>query len=123
MAARETKEPAVALVERGGRVRSQRPRPPDVNSHNLRPILLVTQINTASHLMTDSARMYPKIGQHFAAHSMVNHTIDEYVRGNVHDTNTVESYFAILKRGIMGTFPPCLRDPPEALRRRVRLSI
>jgi hypothetical protein len=73
-----------------------------VNSKNLRPVLL-EQINTASHLMTDSARMYPKIGVHFAGHSMVNHTIDEYVRGAA-TTNSVESYFAILKRGITGTF-------------------
>ena len=34
---------------------------------------------------------------------MVNHTLNEYVRGDAY-TNTVESYFAILKRGIFGTF-------------------
>ena len=33
----------------------------------------------------------------------VNHSIGEYVRGDAH-TNTIESYFAILKRGIMGTY-------------------
>jgi len=98
--ARETKEPVVALVERDGRVRSFHVR--DVNSKSLKPILL-EQINAGTHLMTDSARMYPKIGEHFAAHSMVNHTIDEYVRGDA-TTNSVESYFAILKRGVMGTF-------------------
>jgi len=47
--------------------------------------------------------MYPAIGGGFAQHSMVNHTINEYVRGDAY-TNTVESYFAILKRGITGTF-------------------
>ena len=94
------KEPVVALVERGGRVRSQHVR--DVNSKTLRPILL-EQIDAASHVMTDTARMYPHIGTHFAQHSMVNHTINEYVRGDAY-TNTVESYFAILKRGIFGTF-------------------
>ena len=36
-------------------------------------------------------------------HEAVNHSIGEYVRGAAH-TNTVESYFAILKRGIMGTY-------------------
>jgi hypothetical protein len=34
---------------------------------------------------------------------MVNDEIDEDVRGECH-TNTVESYFAILKRGVMGTY-------------------
>ena len=39
----------------------------------------------------------------FAGHEVVNHGIEEYVRGDAH-TNTVESYFAILKRGIAGTY-------------------
>jgi len=34
---------------------------------------------------------------------MVNHSIGEYVRGEV-STNTVEGYFSILKRGITGTY-------------------
>ncbi len=34
---------------------------------------------------------------------MVNHTRGEYVRGK-HHTNTVEGYFSILKRGIIGTY-------------------
>jgi hypothetical protein len=34
---------------------------------------------------------------------MVDHGIDEYVRGKVH-SNTVEGYFSVLKRGIVGTF-------------------
>ena len=33
----------------------------------------------------------------------MNHSIDEYVRGNVH-TNTVEGFFSILKRGVIGTY-------------------
>jgi transposase-like protein len=94
------KEAVVALVERGGRVRSHHVG--DVTAATLRPIL-TTQINSASHLMTDTARMYPAIGEQFAAHSMVNHSIGEYVRGDA-STNTVESYFAILKRGVVGTF-------------------
>jgi transposase-like protein len=94
------KEPVVALVERGGKVRSRHVK--DVNSKTLRPIL-EEQIDYASHLVTDTARMYPSIGGRFAQHSMVNHTLNEYVRGEAY-TNTVESYFAILKRGIIGTF-------------------
>jgi transposase-like protein len=94
------KEPVVALVERGGRVRSRHVK--DVNSKTLRPILQ-EQIDAASHLITDTARMYPAIGGKFAQHTMVNHTLNEYVRGDAY-TNTVESYFAILKRGIVGTF-------------------
>jgi hypothetical protein len=32
-----------------------------------------------------------------------NHGIGEYVRGEAH-TNTIEGYFSILKRGIVGTY-------------------
>jgi hypothetical protein len=39
----------------------------------------------------------------FAKHETVNHSIGEYVRGEVH-TNTIEGYFSILKRGITGTY-------------------
>jgi hypothetical protein len=53
--------------------------------------------------MTDSFMGYKTIGQHFSAHESVNHSIGEYARGNAH-TNTVEGYFSLLKRGIVGTY-------------------
>ena len=34
---------------------------------------------------------------------MVDHGKDEYVRGDAH-SNTVEGFFAILKRGVIGTY-------------------
>ena len=34
----------------------------------------------------------------------MNHSAEEYVRGAFWYTNTVESYFALLKRGMMGSF-------------------
>ena len=39
----------------------------------------------------------------FEKHDSVNHSIGEYVRGDVH-TNTIEGYFSILKRGINGVY-------------------
>ena len=39
----------------------------------------------------------------FASPQTVNHSISEYVRGDVH-TNTIEGYLSILKRGITGTY-------------------
>src|SRR5690606_21525017 len=41
-----------------------------------------------------------------ASHEAVNHTADEYVRGDVH-TNTVEGYFSIFKRGMKGVYQHC----------------
>jgi len=54
-------------------------------------------------LMTDEAGQYRTVGTEFASHGKVNHGKDEYVRGHVH-SNTVEGFFAILKRGVTGTF-------------------
>ena len=94
------KEIAFSLVERGGKVRSH--HVPDVSAATLRPIL-VAQIDAKSFLVTDDAGQYRHVREDFPAHQTVNHGIGEYVRGEAH-SNTVESYFAILKRGIMGTY-------------------
>jgi hypothetical protein len=53
--------------------------------------------------MTDGEGQYRLVASMFKSHGVVNHGIGEYVRGDDH-TNTVESYFAILKRGVVGTF-------------------
>jgi len=95
------KEAVISLVERDGKVRSH--HLPAVNAKTLRPIL-VSQISRKSYLMTDESTVYPKIGEEFAGHGTVNHSIEEYVRGTFWHTNTVENYFSILKRGITGTY-------------------
>ena len=76
----------------------------NVTAENLRPVI-VKHASRKSHMITDSSHVYPKIGDEFAGHSSVNHSAEEYVRlgGFVH-TNTVESHFALLKRGVFGTF-------------------
>ncbi|GAB4352439.1 MAG: IS1595 family transposase [Kiloniellaceae bacterium] len=94
------KETAFALVERGGRVRSYHVK--SVNAKTLGPILF-EQIDRASTLMSDDAGQYRLIGPEYARYESVNHSINEYVRGDAH-TNTVEGYFSLLKRGINGTY-------------------
>ena len=49
-------------------------------------------------------------GKEFAEHETVCHSAEEYVRGDVH-TNTVEGFFAILKRGLIGTFHSVSKKP------------
>lgn len=88
------------LVERGGRARSQHIA--NVTGKTLAPILF-TQVHRTSTLMTDTAGGYMRLGKEFARHEMVDHGIDEYVRGDAH-SNTVEGYFSVLKRGVYGTF-------------------
>jgi transposase-like protein len=95
------KEPVVALVERDGRIRSQ--HMPEVTAKNLRAALKA-QVDKDSYLMTDESGVYVAVGREFAGHGTVNHSIEEYVRGGFWHTNTVEGYFSILKRGIVGTY-------------------
>lgn len=90
----------VSLVERNGEKRSY--HIPNVSPKTLRPILNA-QIAKKAALMTDEAGVYKKIGKDFASHDVVNHSAKEYSRGAV-TTNTVESSFALLKRGLVGTF-------------------
>jgi len=94
------KTPVVALVERGGRVRALVPT--HVSAANLGRMIREHVAPTA-HLMTDELNPYRKIGQEFAGHDTVTHSRHEYVRGNV-STNTVEGFFALLKRGLVGSF-------------------
>jgi transposase-like protein len=92
----------VSLVERDGKTRSFHLT--NVTAKNLRPILVKTA-SRKSYLMTDESALYPKLGEEFSGHGTVNHSAGEYVRtGGFHHTNTVESHFALLKRGIYGTF-------------------
>jgi transposase-like protein len=90
----------VSLVERDGEKRSF--HIPNVNAKTLGPILHA-QIDARARLMTDEFRGYKVPGQHFASHESVSHARKEYARGDV-TSNTAESSFAILKRGIIGTF-------------------
>lgn len=92
------KEIVFALVERKGRVRSHHAS--SVNCDTLRPIMK-QQINEASVVYSDDGDA--RVGREFPRHQSVNHSIGEYVRGEVH-TNTIESYFSIMKRGVIGTY-------------------
>lgn len=89
-----------SLVERQGTKRTF--HIPNVNAATLGPILKA-QIAKSARLMTDEGAFYKKPGKHFASHETVNHSRKEYARGEV-SSNTAESSFAILKRGLVGTF-------------------
>ena len=56
-----------------------------------------------TRLHTDESRLYSDINAHFAAHETVTHSAKEYVRGDVH-TNSIESFWSQVKRGINGTY-------------------
>lgn len=92
----------LSLLERGGKVRSHTigafsaPKIREIVSRDIRP---------ETTLMTDQAKWYKK-GLPFAKHETVNHSIEEWARGDV-TTNHVESFFSTFKRGMKGTYQHC----------------
>ena len=93
------KKAIVCLVERGGNARSFHVA--NINARTLRP-LIVTNVDRASNLRTDKARFYIEVGREFASHASVDHRF-EYAKGDNH-SNTVENFFSIFKRGVIGTY-------------------
>lgn len=96
----EKKGKVVVLVERGGKARVRTVA--KVNAKNLREVM-VAGIDPSARLMTDDATWYPFAKRDFASHETTNHSRGEYARGEVY-SNTAESFFALLKRGVYGTY-------------------
>ncbi len=97
------KAAVVSVLQRGGSVRSHHVE--RVTAKNLRPIIEAGVAEDA-HLMTDTSSVLASVGRK-RRHSQVNHKAKEYVRrenGVCITTNTVESYFAIVKRGNYGIY-------------------
>lgn len=94
------KHAVLAMLERGGRVRTK----PLVNvtSDNLKQTLLAN-VSPSSDLMTDESPIYRRIGKEFSSHQAVNHSREEYARGDV-TTNRVEGFFSVMRRGLDGIY-------------------
>lgn len=111
------KRAVVALVERGGRVRSF--HVPTADKVTVTKIVS-ENIARESILYTDESRLYGDAINHVAEHDTVRHTAGEYVRKEyqfnedqseaivtkVH-TNTVENVFSVFKRGMHGIYQHC----------------
>ena len=96
----EHKAIVLALVERGGKVRA---RPiADVTGETLHTIIR-HNVKPSAAIQTDQLSAYHGIGRYFeGGHETVNHVKREYVRDV--STNEAEAFFALLKRGVVGSF-------------------
>ena len=97
----------VSLVERGGNVRSF--HVDKATKNNIREIL-VRNAARESILSTDESNLYTETGPEFKRHYRVNHSIGEYKRVHLQAdayTNTLEGYYSIFKRGMIGTYQHC----------------
>jgi transposase-like protein len=92
----------IGIRQRNGDLRLIRAR--DAKAATVREII---NANLGSHvevIMTDESAIYPFALNKMQSqkHRTINHT-RQYAHGDVH-TNTVESAFSLLKRGIVGTW-------------------
>src|SRR3990167_2475036 len=95
--------PILALVERGGSVRTF--NVPVADKANVQAIV-AANIARESRLHTDESKLYFGADKMFAAHETVKHSAGEYVRDDIH-TNSAEGYFSIFKRGMRGVYQHC----------------
>lgn len=96
------KTPVLALIERKGRARTRVIC--NVTSNTLKGSIR-QHVDSNAKIMTDDNPSYNGIGAEFSSgHESVNHSAKEYARKDGANINTAESYFAIMKRGIYGTF-------------------
>jgi transposase-like protein len=103
------KHAVLTLVERGGSARSFHVE--NVTKADILPIVR-TNLDRESHIMTDEAARYAKLGDEFAQHDAVDHSRGEYgytdrKTGAKVNTNTVEGYYSIFKRGMIGIYQHC----------------
>lgn len=93
------KTPVLGMRERGGRLKAMPLEPTtDAVRH-----AIYANIELGSHLHTDEAPVYADLDGLFYRHDSINHGLRQYRRKEV-TTNSVESAFAVLKRGIIGVY-------------------
>jgi transposase-like protein len=95
------KAPVVGIVERGGRIVAKPMEKSKLKYKNLSKFVRDTVNCPEAVLITDEYRGYTSI-RTFMAHHTINHKF-AYANGEVH-TNTIEGFWALLKRGIVGQY-------------------
>jgi transposase-like protein len=96
-----SKTPVFAAVARDGKIR--RRVVANVTGETLKAAIR-EDVDRESYIVTDEHLGYRGIGEHFeGGHHTVSHSAGEYARGPYH-TNTAESSFALVKRGIYGVY-------------------
>jgi len=93
----------LALVERGGKVRTFQIAQADQNTVHA---IMRANIAKETRVHSDESGLYKIAQWHFDKHETIKHSAYEYARGDI-TTNTVEGYFSIFKRGMKGIYQHC----------------
>ena len=94
---RDNKTAVMGLLERGGKAKLT-----VIGQNNFKDVIR-ENVDTSAFLVTDSHLGYVGLGNEFAGHESVNHSIKEY-RRDIFYTNTVEGFFSLFKRTIFGIY-------------------
>lgn len=95
-----SKTPVVGMIERGGRVIAKKQN--ELKFVDLKKTALQHIDFDNTVLMTDDYRGYIPFKK-FLTHQSVNHSQKQWANGAIH-TNSIESFWALLKRGITGQY-------------------
>lgn len=93
------KTPVLGLLQRGGGVKTF--VVPNTKAETLKPIIQ-EMVKEGSILISDEWDSYNSISDEYN-HVVVNHSQGEYVRG-AFDTNSIEGFWSLLRRGIYGIY-------------------
>jgi transposase-like protein len=94
------KTPVLGMRERGGRMRAM---PMPEATMEAVQAAIYANVEVGSMIHTDEAVVYSEMDGLFYRHAAINHGRREYRRGGV-TTNSIESAFAVMKRGILGVY-------------------
>jgi transposase-like protein len=101
----------VALIERGGKMHARVVS--SVSQKNLGQCLAEC-VDKSAIVNTDDHDAYKPALRQYKRHDVVNHTREEYYRqnpdGTISTTNSAESFFSLLKRGVYGAWHHVSRE-------------
>ncbi|MEX0291038.1 MAG: IS1595 family transposase [Flavobacteriaceae bacterium] len=93
------KSPVLGMVQRGGKVSAKKV---DDTTFESLALEIIKNVKQGAKLYTDEYSSYRRLKRVYD-HEVVKHSRNQYVKGRVH-TNTIESFWALLKRGIFGIY-------------------
>jgi transposase-like protein len=94
---KDNKVAVMGMIQRGGKAKLT-----VIGKSSFKEIVRQHVLPTAN-LMTDSHNGYIGLDKEYASHQSINHSENEYKRGNVY-TNSVEGFFSLFKRVLTGTY-------------------
>ena len=98
---RSNKTIVLGAIERGGKLRVQ--IAPEATREQIHAFLEAVVDGDAEAIYSDAFRSYRGVGDADTRHEYVDHSANEWVRGDVH-TNTIESAWSLFDRAVIGAY-------------------